>query len=511
MNFAFRHRTTLGLVLLVAALLTSGGAWYYYRSRPVQAATDSGVKTAVARRGDISSSAVGAGTLTQAAQANLGFKSAGRLADLLVEVGDQVEAGAVLARLDDTDARLQVTQAEIALRLAEVRLAQLTGESNASGLASAQAGLAAAQADLARLSTPPTGQEVVAARENLVAAREALDSLLAGPTPEELTIARADLEKAAAALRRAQADYDKVAWRDDIGARPEALALQQATLDYEKARANYDLKMAGPSEEQLAAARAKVAQAESQLEALQRGPDPEALAAAEAKVAQAQAQLDDFLAGASPEDVEVAQLQVDQARTSLQTAQAQLENTVLRAPFAGTVTAVKANAGEIVGATPIIALADLHRPLVQFWLDESERGKLAIGYEAQVTFEALPDEIFTARVVRVDPVLSVVDGVPVVGGLAALDLDEASNPGRFLAGMNAVVEIIAAQRQGSVMVPIEAVRELGPGQYAVFVVGPNGTLTMRPVEVGLTDLTTAEIVSGLEPGEVVSTGVVNTE
>ena len=56
------------------------------------------------------------------------------------------------------------------------------------------------------------------------------------------------------------------------------------------------------------------------------------------------------------------------------------------------------------------------------------------------------------------------------------------------------------------LVPLQALRELSPGQYAVFVALPDGELEMRLVEVGLKDFVNAEILSGLEPGEVVSTG-----
>jgi multidrug efflux pump subunit AcrA (membrane-fusion protein) len=53
---------------------------------------------------------------------------------------------------------------------------------------------------------------------------------------------------------------------------------------------------------------------------------------------------------------------------------------------------------------------------------------------------------------------------------------------------------------------VQALRELGEGQYAVFVVQPDGELVMRPVEVGLQDVVNAEIVAGLEAGEVISLG-----
>ena len=57
--------------------------------------------------------------------------------------------------------------------------------------------------------------------------------------------------------------------------------------------------------------------------------------------------------------------------------------------------------------------------------------------------------------------------------------------------------------------PVEALRELDPGEYAVFVV-QDGKPKLRPIEVGLMDYTYAEIRSGLQAGELVSTGIVET-
>ena len=55
------------------------------------------------------------------------------------------------------------------------------------------------------------------------------------------------------------------------------------------------------------------------------------------------------------------------------------------------------------------------------------------------------------------------------------------------------------------LVPVEALREINPGEYAVFVM-QNGELRLRQVTVGLMDYTNAEIKSGLQAGEVVSLG-----
>jgi multidrug efflux pump subunit AcrA (membrane-fusion protein) len=78
------------------------------------------------------------------------------------------------------------------------------------------------------------------------------------------------------------------------------------------------------------------------------------------------------------------------------------------------------------------------------------------------------------------------------------------------AGLNASVDVIGGKAENALLVPVEALKELGPGQYAVFVVGADGELEMRPVEVGLMDYANAEITSGLEMGEEVSTGIVET-
>ena len=68
--------------------------------------------------------------------------------------------------------------------------------------------------------------------------------------------AAAMMLKAEAALRLAQAEYDKIAWAGDVGSTPEALALESATLDYDVARANYEAVLDGARPEEVEAAQA---------------------------------------------------------------------------------------------------------------------------------------------------------------------------------------------------------------------------------------------------------------
>jgi RND family efflux transporter MFP subunit len=206
-------------------------------------------------------------------------------------------------------------------------------------------------------------------------------------------------------------------------------------------------------------------------------------------------------------------LAVDQALLAREKARADLEAAQLYAPFDGVVMDVAATVGEQVGTNaPILTLADLQEPLLCFWVEETDMGSVAVGNPVNVVFEALPDDTFIGEIVRVDPVLVTVDGTPAVQAWASFALG--AQKVNLLSGMTAEVEVVAAEARGALLVPVEALREMSSGDYAVFVVKPDGApdgtlsgeLEMRAVVVGLTDLVNAEILAGLELGEVVSVG-----
>jgi len=203
-----------------------------------------------------------------------------------------------------------------------------------------------------------------------------------------------------------------------------------------------------------------------------------------------------------------AELAVDEALLARENARLDLEAAQLFAPFDGTVMDVAATAGEQVGTnTPILTLADLSEPLVRFWVEEADLDLVAVGTSVNIIFEALPDDTLTGEIVRVDPVLVTVDNTPAIQVWATID----SGPQDvdLLSGMTADVEVLAAEARDTLLVPVEALREMSPGQYAVFVVKPDGELEMRAVTVGLMDVVNAEILTGLELGEVVSVGEAN--
>ena len=157
-------------------------------------------------------------------------------------------------------------------------------------------------------------------------------------------------------MNSAQAAYDLVKGNPDIAARPEALALQQATASLDAARGAYTVIAQGATRQQLAVAEvaggggkgsggrgcAAIPSAEARVQS------------AQAVVDRAQAALEGLIAGATTEERAMAEARVASARAALATAQAQLAQTQVFAPFGGQVGAVCARPGEM--ATPGQAL-----------------------------------------------------------------------------------------------------------------------------------------------------------
>jgi multidrug efflux pump subunit AcrA (membrane-fusion protein) len=78
------------------------------------------------------------------------------------------------------------------------------------------------------------------------------------------------------------------------------------------------------------------------------------------------------------------------------------------------------------------------------------------------------------------------------------------------AGSAASVDVVGGRTENAVLVPVEALHEIEDGKYTLFVM-ENGKLRLHTVEVGLQDLTKAEIISGVDAGDIVTTGVVETK
>ena len=248
--------------------------------------------------------------------------------------------------------------------------------------------------------------------------------------------------------------------------------------------------------------------AQETLATVQAGASESELASAEAAVLMAQRALDDLQAGATETEIAAAEIAVRQAELELEQARLTVEPPVaiwaatLIAPITGTVMAITTAVGDKAGAS-LITIADLTRPVLDVYIDQADMAYMKAGYAANIEFDALPGDIYTGEVVRVDPGLTSSAGMTVVHGVVALDA--ALPAGVAAIGLSATVDIIAGA-ENAVLVPVEALRKLDEEQYAVFVV-TDGQPKLRIVEVGLMDVILCSNRLGLEPGEMVTTGL----
>ncbi len=467
------------ILTILAVVLVAGGAgafaWWRNSQTPTQT-QESVMQTATVQRGDLKLFATGTGTLIASAEATFGFSASGTVVEVLVKTGDTVDAGQLLARLDDTDAQKQYLQAQRALAELSSPAAISTAKL---AVADAKVTVVEKKATLAYLISP----EVLYWEEQVAAAEKALAQAKANAATNPSADAEKKVKDAETLLRvcnnrlaQAWLDY----WNDYV----PATFLTTVTEGRTSTK-----KVISPSDVDVAAARADYELAKYQLQ-------------------EAEWYLTAITTGEIPEGASGTSLAAfEQAQADLVSAQDAIDATNLYAPIHGTIMSVGFEKGDAAGSASTITISDLDQPyMLEIYLDESDWGNIKAGYPVEVTFDLLPDKVYTGKVLSVDPGLMSTGGSAYIH--AYVQLDTAIDAGLPL-GTGASVDVIGGQAKNALLIPVEALHEISDGKYAVFVV-ENGTPKMRSVEIGLQDLVYVEITSGLSEGEVVTTGITET-
>jgi len=458
------------------------------------------------------------GSVRARSDLTLAFEVAGRVSQVLVQEGQQVKAGDTLLRLDDADLDLQVRSAKAALAVAQAQLDQLQAGPQQAQVDAAEGQVAAAQAAVDQaaaqrdeLLAGATEAQIAAAQAALQSARASYNEVKAGPSASDLALAQAALDKAKAVLAQAQAAYDRVRGRADVGQLPESVALQSATIDLQQAQASYNALSGHPTAAELSAAAAQVAQAESQLAQLQAGLEPRqraaraAVDAAEAQLAISQAQLDSLLADAPAAEIIAAQARIEQAQVAVDSALLAQDRAILTAPIDGVVAYVGLEVGEYAGpqATAVTLLGESQFS-IEAEVDEADIGSMVIGQEVQITFDAFPGDALTGRVIAIAPQASIDLGL--VSYRVTIETDSTDLPLR--AGMTANAEVIKEKREEVLLVPNVAI-SVDPGTGLKYVMRETESgVEQVEITTGLTTDLYSEVVSGLAAGDrvVISSG-----
>lgn len=535
-----KHNRLIGIILLSLIIIIAVGYYYYSMTavansaNPRQEADNSTIQQSVVRTGDLTVSVSGAGELVPASTAELSFQESGELVELNMRAGDQVQAGDILARLkiDKTPAQLaaDIASAQLEVVRAQQNLDQLY---NNAQIETAQALATVEEAQRALDDLTDFTMEIALAQQAIYEDEEIIQDiemqlyiLNSSPSQDAFDIAYSSLLFKEKELKEIQDQIAKIenkiktapnkTVRDSLKRQLLQIQLQLAYQQIEVDKTLYkynslddppeaiDLSVA---EAQLAAAQAQLAQSEKDLVDIHAGPKSSDIALAEAELSEAQSEWDRLKDGPDPDKVTLAEAQLSQAKAKLASIEQGKLVLDLVAPINGTVLSTGATVGDRITNQSILTLADMSQPEVEVYLDETDLQQIQVGYRAEVVFDALPEVTFSGQIVGVDPSLQEAGNTTAVQALVQLD----TLPNQFFSlpvGLNATIDIIAGQATNAILVPIEALQVQTDNSYFVYVLDGE-TVEQRPVQVGLVDVTTAEILTGLRAGERVAIDNVN--
>ncbi len=229
--------------------------------------------------------------------------------------------------------------------------------------------------------------------------------------------------------------------------------------------------------------------------------------------------LEHLKAGADPIDISIAENSLASRQSALATAQHRyadaaqaLAEYTVRAPFDGTIANITAQVGD--QASPSTALAILLTPtqLAQISLNEVDVASVHVGQKATLTFDAVPDLTIAGRVVEVDPLGTVTQGVVNYNVKIAFD----SQDDRVKSGMSATVSVITSVHTDVLLVQNSAIKRQGTNVSVQTLSNPvgvsssaqEGVTSQTPphfvaVRIGASNDQETEIVSGLNEGDQV--------
>lgn len=301
---------------------------------------------------------------------------------------------------------------------------------------------------------------------------------------------------------------------DDMQARARLATAESgvktAQAQLEAATQNGTLEQRQASQAEIARDRLERDQAQRSLDALTKLNSTGAASASE--VAAARQQLDSATGALqaaeqsgkqrySNAEIARAQAALSDAEANAAAARDAVSKTSYRAPIAGTVYTVDARPTEFAEAGKVLLqMADLHKERVRAYFDEPDLGRLAVGQQIQIKWDAKPWEVWRGHIVRT-PVTVITYTTRNVGEvIVAID----GGDGELLPETNVTVTVTTASQADALSIPREALYSDAGKPYVFKVV--KDQLVKTNVTTGTINLTEVAILSGLQEGDTVATG-----
>jgi len=334
------------IILLILIISSSVGLFFYFSFQEKQEGSSLRVS----------------GTI-EATEISMSFRIPGILVKRLVDEGDRVVAGQLIATLDSTDQ-------EIALD-------------------GAKADLAYARAVFEEMKSGSRRQEIGGANARLLQVKAVLAALNNGSRPQEIRRAKADLARAEAAENAAAAQQKQA----------EVDFTRYATLYQEEGVSkteydNYQTRFI-TAQNSWTETRERVAAASEYLSLQQEGPRIEEIRKAEAAVKLAEEEYSLIKEGPRAEVIAQARARVQAAEAAVRKVEQQLQYTQLYAPVAGVVLSKSAEPGEYLNpAIPVVTIGDVAHPWLRGYINEKDLGRIRLGQDVDVSTDSFPDTIY---------------------------------------------------------------------------------------------------------------------
>ena len=440
----------LGVLAIIAFVVLPA-----VRGNAAGAQSPANFQTEPAKIGSVNASVGGTGAVRANQTASISWQTSGKVANVNVEKGQQVAADAVLAELLSTSLSQNVLQAQVDLVNAKEALDKAYNNSEA-----------AADAHLALIQAQQAVED---------AEQEAASMQYKRASQETIDIARANLITANDALKRAEDRWESA---KDLNQESAAYAngLSQyasARQEQQQAQANLNYVTGLPGglsvEEvnaELEQAKARLVTAEKNWDKVKNGPDADSILAAQVKV-------------------DIAQATLDLAH--------------LTAPFAGTITQVDSQPGDLVtNGKTAFQIDDLSHLLVDMDISEIDINQVKIGQTVTLTFDAIPAEEFSGTVTDI-----ALFGSAANGSVNFTVIVEIQNPSPAIKpGMTAAVNVVVSQLDNVLLVLSRAVRTLDNSRV-VYVLKSNQVVPVE-IELGSSANNYSQIISGdLNAGDLI--------
>jgi multidrug efflux pump subunit AcrA (membrane-fusion protein) len=537
-----------GIIIILIFVVGICGYKYFFQEEELS------YDFAVAEIGDIIQEVSATGAVVPIKKLDLQFEIQGKIKDVKVKIGDNVNTCQVLARLDDVELKTHVLEAKATQDVAKAKLDKILAGASSEDIKIYETAKENAETALqnAQTSSANVQQNLIdvksTAEENLQQDYEdALDTLSATYTAadkaliifndvqeeyfttnehislnvrEKEEIAQNALSEAKDYIDTADIDSALTKLKTAIEEDRKALSFIREAMDepmYKNSisatdetninteRTNIDTAITDITTAQQKISFQKIAN-QTNINTAQTSLDSaeSAVMTAKGNLQSAEDKLSQIKAPPRKEDVDLAQAQLRQGEAALIRAQQQLDKSVLVSPCDGIIIEVEKQEGEMIksaSAEHIISLMCGGKFQIETDIPEVDIGKVDLDDFVEISLDAFPEEFFLGKIIKIDPAETIIQGVVYYNARLAFDeLDE-----KVKSGMTANITIVADSRENVLFIPQRALKEK-EGKKIVRIPSADNGYQEKEVETGLRGSNgMIEIISGLNEGDKVIT------